>query len=308
MKPKILVIAGPTASGKTKIAVELAKVLNGEIISADSMQIYKNMDIGTAKPTEEEKQGIPHYMMDFLEIGEPFSVAEYVEMASKFAEDVLSRGKVPIFCGGTGLYINSIVEEIKYGDTEGKSEIRQELEDIAKREGNSILYEELKIIDTEAADRIHINDTKRIIRAIEVYKLLGITITEQQLTSKEKEKNYDYKIIGLNISREKLYERINLRVDKMIEQGLPKEAEKIISKLKFEKKITSFQAIGYKEFIPYFNGICSMEEAIEKVKQESRRYAKRQITWFKRTPGIIWIDAENEMNYVISEIQKIYEN
>lgn len=306
MKSKVLVVAGPTASGKTKIGVELAKKLNGEIISADSMQIYKYMDIGTAKPTIEEMQGIPHHLIDFVELGEKFSVVQYKEMANKCIEDILSRGKVPILVGGTGLYINSITEEIKYDETAENKEVREKLEKIAETEGNEKLYAKLKEVDIEAYNRLHLNDTKRIIRALEVFETTGVTITEHQKMSKEIEKKYDYKIVGLWLERERLYARINRRVDIMIENGLEDEARNIISKLNLEGKTTAFQAIGYKEFLKYFNGECSLDDAINSIKQESRRYAKRQVTWFKRTNGLKWIDAERGLKEIIIDIINYY--
>ncbi len=307
MKPKILVVAGPTASGKTKIGVELAKRLNGEIISADSMQIYKYMNIGTAKPNVIEMQGIPHHLIDFVELGENFSVVQYKEMATKCMEDILSRGKVPIFVGGTGLYINSITEEIKYDETAENKEIREKLEKIAETKGNEELYKKLKEVDLDAYNRLHLNDTKRIIRALEVFETTGITITEHQKMSKEIEKKYDYKIVGLWLEREKLYDRINRRVDNMIKEGLETEAKNIIDMLKNSGKVTSFQAIGYKEFLKYFEGEITFDEAISSIKQESRRYAKRQITWFKRTNGLKWIDVERDIEEVIKDIIDYYE-
>jgi len=307
MKPKVLVIAGPTASGKTKISIELAKRLNGEIISADSMQIYKYMNIGTAKPTEGEKEGIPHYLMDFLEPDEKFSVAQYKEMAAKYIEEILSKNKVPIMVGGTGLYINSVTEEINF-DTEivENKKIREKLEKISLEQGNEGLYEELKRVDKDAANRIHLADTKRIIRALEVYKTTGITITEHQKMSKQIDKKYDYKIVGLKIEREKLYERINKRVDLMVKDGLIEEAKEVLDMLSLKGHLTSFQAIGYKEFVPYFNGEITLEEALDTIKQESRRYAKRQITWFKRTNGLEWIDADRDVLKVVNEIIDFY--
>ncbi len=307
MKPKVLVIAGPTASGKTKVAVELAKRIDGEIISADSMQIYKYMNIGTAKPTEEEKENIPHYMLDILDVGDSFSVAQYKERANKYIEEILNRGKTPIIAGGTGLYINSITEEINYDEkAEENKEFREELEKIAEKYGNDRLYEELGRVDEEAVKRIHINDTKRIIRALEVFKTTGTTITEHQKMSKQNEKKYDYKIVGLYIEREKLYERINKRVDLMMEQGLLSEAENVIKMISDKGKLTSFQAIGYKEFVPYFNGEISLDEAILNIKQESRRYAKRQITWFKRTNGLEWFNALEGFDRLIENIIEFF--
>lgn len=308
MKPKVLVIAGPTASGKTGIAIELAKRLNGEIVSADSMQIYKYMNIGTAKPTEEEKCGVLHHMMDFLEVGDKFSVAQYKDMAMKCIEDILSRGKVPIVVGGTGLYINSITEEVNYNEkAEENSEIRSELEKEAMQYGNQKLYDELKKIDPEASKKIHLNDTKRIVRALEVFRETGITITEHQKMSKQNDKKYDYKIVGLYVEREELYERINKRVDLMVSQGLLKEAEDIIKMIENKGRLTSFQAIGYKEFVPYFKGEIGFDEAVENVKRESRRYAKRQITWFKRTDGLKWFDIRNGIDKNIEDIINYFE-
>lgn len=305
MKSKVLVIAGPTAVGKTKIAIETAKRLNGEIISADSMQIYKKMDIGTAKPTVEEMDGIPHHLLSVVEIGEKFSVVDFQKAAYTCIEDILSRGKVPIVCGGTGLYINSLVEEIDYGEVTSSEKLREELEKVAKEKGNAYLYEELKKVDKESAERIKLNDTKRIIRALEVYRVTGKTITEFQRRSKEKEKKYDYIVVGLQMEREKLYERINLRVEEMMKCGLLEEAKAVMEEMNANEKLTSFQAIGYKEFMPFFEGVCSLEEVAEQIKQESRRYAKRQITWFKRTPGLRWFDVSDGVS-VIDKILEFY--
>jgi len=306
-KPTVIVIGGPTASGKSGLAVELAKRINGEIISVDYMQIYKYMNIGTAKTTEGEKEGIPHYLMDFLEPDEKFSVAQYKEMAAKYIEEILSKNKVPIMVGGTGLYINSVTEEINF-DTEivENKKIREKLEKISLEQGNEGLYEELKRVDKDAANRIHLADTKRIIRALEVYKTTGITITEHQKMSKQIDKKYDYKIVGLKIEREKLYERINKRVDLMVKDGLIEEAKEVLDMLSLKGHLTSFQAIGYKEFVPYFNGEITLEEALDTIKQESRRYAKRQITWFKRTNGLEWIDADRDVLKVVNEIIDFY--
>jgi len=305
MRSKVLVIAGPTAVGKTKIAIEVAKRLNGEIISADSMQIYKKMDIGTAKPTIEEMDRIPHHLLSVVEIGEKFSVVDFQKMAFECIEDILSRGKVPIVCGGTGLYINGLIEEIDYGEVTSSDELREELEKVAAEKGNEYLYEELKAVDKESAERIKLNDTKRIIRALEVYKVTGTTITEFQRRSKEKEKKYDYIVVGLSMDREKLYERINLRVDLMMKDGLLEEAKAVLDEMGKNDKLTSFQAIGYKEFLPFFEGLTPLDEVAEMIKQESRRYAKRQITWFKKTPGLYWVDVQ-EASLAIDEIVSYY--
>lgn len=305
MKNKVLVIAGPTAVGKTKIAIEVAKRLNGEIISADSMQIYKDMNIGTAKPTIDEMQGIPHHLLSIVEMGEKFSVVDFQRAAFACIEDIISRGKVPIVCGGTGLYINGLVEEIDYGEVTSSEELREELEKVANEKGNEYLYEELKSVDSESAQRIKLNDTKRLIRALEVYRTTGITITEFQRRSKEKEKKYDYIVVGLSMEREKLYERINLRVDEMMQSGLVEEAKEVLNVIGDNDKLTSFQAIGYKEFLPFFEGNSTLSEVSEMIKQESRRYAKRQITWFKRTPGLCWVEAA-EVDSALDEIVDYY--
>lgn len=305
MKNKVLIIAGPTAVGKTKIAIEVAKRLNGEIISADSMQIYKDMNIGTAKPTTDEMQGIPHHLLSIVEMGEKFSVVDFQRAAFACIEDIISRGKVPIVCGGTGLYINGLVEEIDYGEVTSSEELREELEKVANEKGNEYLYEELKSVDSESAQRIKLNDTKRLIRALEVYRTTGITITEFQRRSKEKEKKYDYIVVGLSMERKKLYERINLRVDDMMQSGLVEEAKEVLNVIGDNDKLTSFQAIGYKEFLPFFEGNFTLSEVSEMIKQESRRYAKRQITWFKRTPGLCWVEAA-EIDSAVDEIVDYY--
>lgn len=303
MKKKVLVITGPTGSGKTKLAIEIAKRLDGEIVSADSMQIYKEMNIGTAKPTIEELSQATHHMVDIVDVGANFSVADYKEMATSCIDDIVSRGKMPIVVGGTGLYINSIVEEINYFDTGESKEFREKLAEIAEKEGNEVLYNELLEKDPEAAKRIHINDLKRIIRALEVYEFSKTTITQQQKNSKEIEKKYDYIIIGLTTERSVLYERINNRVDSMFEKGLLEEARQIINKS--DLLGTSYQAIGYKELKKYFDGECSLEEAKEVIKRESRRYAKRQLTWFRRNQDITWLDIQNNINENIEKVLEI---
>lgn len=303
MKQKVIVIVGPTGIGKTRLSIELAKKIDGEIVSADSMQIYKHMNIGTAKPTIEEQQNIPHYMIDILDIGTNFSVAQYQNMAFSYIEDILKRGKQPIIVGGTGLYINSIIEETKYGEVENSPEYREKLENIARTQGSEVLYEELKQKDSEAANRIHINDLKRIIRALEVFEITGKTITEQQENSKNDNTKYEYIVIGLKTDRETIYNRINLRVDKMLEEGLLAEAKEVLKSM--GDKNTSHQAIGYKELKKYFEGTETLEEATENIKKESRHYAKRQFTWFNRNDKIIWLDSEEDINKNINVIKEL---
>lgn len=291
MKPKVIVIVGPTASGKTDLSIRLAKELNGEIISADSMQIYKKMTIGTAKPTKEEMQGIPHHMIDIVEPNEDFNVAKYKNMAEEKIEEVLSKGKQPIIVGGTGLYIDTLVNGIEFFDIENDFEYRAKLENEVKEKGVDWLYEELKKVDPEAADNIEKNNVRRVIRALEIYKVTGKTKTQLDKESIKGSK-YDYIIFGLLWDREKLYERINLRVDRMLKDGLIEEVKSLIDNEGFSK--TALQGLGYKEVVEYLEGNVSYEEMVEKIKMETRRYAKRQMTWFKRNQNIIWLEASNK--------------
>ena len=281
MKPKVIVIVGPTASGKTSLSIELAKKINGEIVSSDSMQIYKDMNIGSAKPTKEEMQGIKHYLIDEVLPTERFSVAEYKKRAEQAIEEIVKKGKVPIVVGGTGLYANSLIYQVEYNETKLDEKYREQLMEIAKtQEGLNNLYNKAKEIDKEATEKISPNDKKRIIRILEIYNETGKTKTELEKESRKKEVKYDYKIFWINIEREILYERINKRVDIMINQGLIEEVKNLIKK--YPNFPTAMQAIGYKEIVEYLDNKITKEQAIEKIKQESRRYAKRQITWFKR--------------------------
>ncbi|MCC8195962.1 MAG: tRNA (adenosine(37)-N6)-dimethylallyltransferase MiaA [Ruminococcus sp.] len=304
MKQKLIVICGPTASGKTELSVSLAERFDGEVVSADSMQIYKDISIATAKPTTEEMRGIRHHMIDFLSLSEEFSVADYVRLAGECIKDIADRGKVPIVCGGTGLYISSLINGISFDETCSSTELREELSRLAEEKGGEYLLDILREFDPESANRLHPNNLMRIIRAIEVYKISGVTMTEANKLS-QKEIPYDPIMIGLNYSdRELLYERVNLRVDRMLEMGLLSEAKMVSS---MENVATAGQAIGYKEFKPYFAGEKSIEECVESVKQDSRRYAKRQLTWFRRDERINWIyrdllsDDESEFE-IVSEI------
>ncbi len=288
-KPLVAVIVGPTASGKTSLSIEVARRLNGEIVSADSMQIYENMNIATAKPTEEEMQGIPHHLIGFLPMGESFSVASYKQKAVEAINDILSRGKLPIVVGGTGLYVDTLVNNTEFLDYE-KSDIREKLEKRMEQEGSEVLFEELKKVDSVAASKLHLNDTKRIIRALEVYYSTGRTITEQCENSHLHESEYDWCLIGITAeNRQVLYDRINLRVDLMVKDGLLQETESFF-KGDFSK--TAKQAIGYKELKPYLDGHVSLDEALEKLKMETRRYAKRQLTWFRRNEKIHWLKID----------------
>lgn len=293
-KIKVVVIAGPTASGKTAVAANLAKELNGEVVCADSMQIYKGMPIATAVPTEEEMCGVPHHLYSFANPERKYSVADYVKDASEVIEDISLRGKIPVLCGGAGLYIDSLIQNVKFSEIKSSGELRKELTEYAKANGNNALWQMLSEIDPEYAKTLHPNNLIRVIRGIEVFRLTGKTMSQQLKESKSAEPKYDARIFGLYYSdRSKLYERINLRVDKMIEQGLVKEAEQFYKNYSPE---TSAQAIGYKELIPYFEGRETLEECVDKIKQYTRNYAKRQLTWFRKNPEVEWIDCQNVGN------------
>lgn len=304
MKPKVVVIVGPTASGKTAVSIELAKRLNGEIISADSMQIYKEMNIGSAKPTEDEKQGIYHHMIDVVEPTENFNVAKYKEMAEECIKKILNKGKLPIIVGGTGLYVSTLTNGIEFSEIERDEKYRKELENIAEKEnGAEVLFEKLKEVDPEAANVIDKNNVRRVIRALEIYKVTGKTKTQVDRES-IKELKYDYRIFGMLWDRQELYDRIDKRVDIMIEMGLVGEVKEL-----YEKGIssTAIQGLGYKEIIEYLDEKVTLEEAIEKIKQETRRYAKRQMTWFKRDKNIIWLNANRKEEVVSAICQNIRE-
>lgn len=302
MKKKVIVIVGPTASGKTALSIELAKKINGEIVSCDSMQIYKHMDIGSAKPTIEEMQGIKHYMIDIVEPNERFSVAEYKKQAEKSIEEILSKGKVPIVVGGTGLYADSLVYGIEYPEIEFDEEYRKKLEKMDIQ----TLYEMAKKIDQQAIEKISQNDKKRIIRILEIYHSTGKTKTEIEIESRKKGAKYDYIVFAINMNREILYERINKRVDIMIQNGLIEEVKNLLKQ--YDKFPTAMQGLGYKEVVDYLNGILTKEQMIDKVKQESRRYAKRQLTWFRKNKQIIWLDGQSDieknLNIIIDEFNK----
>ena len=304
-KPKVIVIVGPTASGKTALSIELAKKINGEIVSCDSMQIYKDMNIGSAKPTTEEMQGIKHYLIDEVEPTQRFSVAEYKKRAEQAIEEIIEKGKVPIIVGGTGLYANSLIYGIEFDQIKFDEKYRYKLmQEAETEEGLQKLYEQAKKIDHKAMEKISFNDKKRIIRVLEIFHSTGKNKTQQEIESRKKELKYNYKVFAINIERQKLYERINKRVDIMIAQGLIDEVKHILKK--YKEFPTAMQAIGYKEVVEYLNGLITKDEAIEKIKQESRRYAKRQITWFKRIEDIIWLNGlekiQNNLVIILEEI------
>ena len=298
-KPKVIVICGPTASGKTALSIELAKKINGEIISSDSMQIYKYMDVGTAKPTQEEMQGIQHYLLNFVEPNQRYSVAEFKKDAENAIEQILAKGKVPIIVGGTGLYVDSLIYGIEYQDIKLDENYRAELEKRVEKEGLETLYIEAQKIDSQAVEKISENDKKRILRILEIYHATGKNKTEQEIESRKNGVKYDYKVFAINMDREKLYERINKRVDIMIEQGLIEEVENLLKK--YNEFPTAMQGLGYKEVVEYLENKISKEEMIEKIKRETRRYAKRQLTWFRKNKQTIWI-GPHDLQKILNEI------
>lgn len=292
-KPIVIVIGGPTASGKTGLSIALAKEINGQIISADSMQIYKEMNIGTAKVTKEEMKGIKHYLIDRVYPNERYSVAQFKEDAEKAIRTILEEGKVPIVVGGTGLYINSLIYNIHYEDTKIDEEYRKFLEKRVEEEGLETLYQEAKAIDEEATRKISERDQKRILRILELYHQTGKTKTQLEIESRKEEPKYDYRVFGLHWEREVLYDRINQRVDQMLKQGLIQEVETIWKK--YKEFPTAMQGLGYKEVVQYLKEEVSYEEMEENIKRESRRYAKRQMTWFRAIPSIKWLEGEEKI-------------
>lgn len=303
---KVIVICGPTASGKTALSIELAKRINGEVVSADSMQIYDEMSIGTAKPDEEEMQGIKHYLIGNVSPTTRYSVSDYKSDAMNAIEEIINKNKMPIVVGGTGLYVNSLIYGIDYPEVKTDLEYREELEKIAKKGGLKHLYEKAMQIDPEAAKNISENDKKRIIRILEIYKETGKTKTQLEIESRKNGVPYDYRVFAINMPREILYDRINRRVDIMIERGLIDEVKQLYEKYGEELR-TAVQGIGYKEVIDYLNGVYSKEEMVEKIKMETRRYAKRQLTWFRKIQDIIWIDGlndiQNNVDIILEEIK-----
>lgn len=288
-KTKVLAVVGPTASGKTALAIELAKRFNGEVVSCDSMQIYKGMEIASAAPDENEMQGIVHHLIGFVSPNTKFSVSRYCDYAKKCITDIASRGKLPILCGGTGLYYSSLADGLTFVDAPADEKLRSELYQRAEKEGGEVLLRELARFDPETAARLHPNQIPRIVRAIEIYRESGLTITQQNELSRQGGCTLDMLVIGLNYKdRSVLYDRVNRRVDIMIQNGLVDEARKALE----QYKGTSVQAIGHKELAGYIEGTVSLEECAEKLKQQTRRYAKRQLTWFRRDERIHWIDID----------------
>lgn len=286
-KIPLIAVIGPTASGKTGLAVEIAKKFGGEVVSADSMQIYSELTVGTAKPTEKEMEGVPHHLIGHKSIDEEYSVVDYVEEAKNAIADIFSRGKLPVLCGGTGLYVDSLLSNTEFSEIKSDPDVRKKLYDFAEENGNEALFEKLKEIDPESAAKTHANNLIRVVRAMEVYEVTGKTMSEHQKDSHPIPSIYDVCYIGTNFAdRDKLYARIEQRIDEMLEEGVEEEARFLFE---HNGTCTAAQAIGYKEFYPYFRGEMSREDAISVLKKETRHYAKRQITWFRRNDKINWL-------------------
>lgn len=290
--PRVCILAGPTAVGKTNLSLSLARNLCGEIISADSAQVYKYMDIGTAKITRDEMQGIKHYMIDEVFPDESFSVAEFKDRADKYIRNINDNGKLPIITGGTGLYINSLLNNLEFTESISDEAFRNEMKELAEEKGNEYVHNLLEKVDPAAHKKLHPNDLRRVIRALEVYRHTGKPISYFQEESKKQPPKYQYAYIVLTMNRMKLYERINMRVDLMVERGLIEEVEGLL-KMGFNKDLPSMQALGYKEIIDYLEGRCRKEEAVEILKRNTRHYAKRQLTWFRSDKRIFWIHMDN---------------
>lgn len=295
MKKPLIILTGPTAVGKTKASIGLAKALNGEIISADSMQVYKEMDIGSAKIRPEEMQGIQHYLVDVLEPDEEFHVVRFQQMAKQAMEEIYAKGKVPIVVGGTGFYIQALLYDIDFTESNENTAYREELEKLAKEKGAEYLHDMLREIDPASADSIHANNVKRVIRALEFYKLTGQKISEHNEKERAKESPYEFCYFVLNDERQRLYDRIDARIDQMLEDGLLEEVAALKNK-GYTKDMVSMQGLGYKEILDYLNGNYTLDEAIYILKRDTRHFAKRQLTWFRRERDVIWID-KNEYGH-----------
>lgn len=295
---KVLVICGATASGKTSLAVECAKKLNTEVISADSQLIYKGLNVGTAKPTAEEMCGVKHHMIDIVESTESFNVGNYREAALPIMKKLLSDGKIPVICGGTGFYINSLLFDLSYGNIEGNGEIRKKYSDFLEAHGKEALFEKLREADPETAEKLHVNDIKRVIRALEIYELSGKRKSEQHDNMISA---FDYLAVAINFKREELYDRINKRVDKMLDCGLVEEVQGLLSR-GIDEKYQCMQAIGYKEVLAALKNGNLRSTMSDIIKQNTRHYAKRQIVFFKKLPNIVWLEPEQATAEYITEL------
>jgi tRNA dimethylallyltransferase len=290
MKEPLVILTGPTAVGKTKLSIALAKAIGGEIISADSMQVYKHMDIGSAKIRPEEMQGVPHYLVDVLEPSEEFHVVRFQEMAKQAMKEIRSHGHIPILVGGTGFYIQAIVNDIDFTENEA-SPYRQELEQLAEEKGAAWLHEKLREVDPESAQAIHANNVKRVIRALEFYRMTGTKISAHNEEQREKASPYNFAYFVLNDDRAKLYARIEQRIDEMLSEGLVDEVRRL-KQMGYHRGMVSMQGLGYKEILAYLDGECTLEEAVEILKRDTRHFAKRQLTWFRREREVIWMEKE----------------
>lgn len=294
MKP-LIILTGPTSVGKTKLSIELAKAVKGEIISADSMQVYRWMDIGTAKIKPEEMEGIPHYLIDEFEPDEEFNVVKFQRLAKQYMEDIYRKGKIPLLVGGTGFYIQSILKDVDFTQTEKEENYREEFERIAKEKGAVYLHQLLYEVDPESANQIHQNNIKKVIRALEYHKQTGLMISHHNKEQSQKVSPYEFVYFVLNDDREKLYANIEKRIDQMIKEGLLEEVKSLRAK-GYTRDMVSMQGLGYKEILAFCEGECSLEEAINILKRDTRHFAKRQLTWFKREDKVTWID-KSKFNY-----------
>lgn len=306
-KKPLIVITGPTSVGKTENSIKIAKALNGEVISADSMQVYRHMDIGTAKITTEEMQGVPHHLIDCLDPTEEFNICTFKEMADKAIEDILSRGKMPIIVGGTGFYIQSVLKDVNFADEDDDNTIRQELQKLADENGAEYMHKMLSEIDPESAESIHANNVKRVIRAIEYYRQTGEKISVHNAKESQNESPYDYMYFVINNDRDVLYKRIEDRIDIMLRDGLVAEVEKLRD-MGCNRDMVSMKGLGYKEILQYLEGEISLDEAVYILKRDTRHFAKRQITWFKREKDVIWMnypDYDNDKNKMLEAMLKM---
>lgn len=310
-KNKLIVLTGPTAVGKTALSIQLAKRIGGEIVSADSMQVYKYMDIGSAKITKEEMEEVPHHLIDVLDPDEEFHVFRFQEMAKEAIKGIYERGHLPILVGGTGFYIQALVYDIAFGEEEDHSAIRERLENTAREKGSAYLYEYLEKVDPDSAKIIHPNNQKRIIRALEFYELNGTPISEHNKRERQKKSPYDFCYFVLNDDRELIYQKIDQRVDEMLAKGLVEEV-RTLKEMGFQKDMVSMQGLGYKEILSYLDGECTLDEAVYLIKRDTRHFAKRQLTWFKRERDVIWIDKKafeydnnKILNFMLEKFDKL---
>lgn len=310
MKKSLIILTGPTAVGKTELSIQLAKKINGSVISADSMQVYRHMDIGSAKISREEMQEVPHYLIDTFEPDEEFHVVKFQEYAKKYMQEIYDQGRIPIVTGGTGFYIQALLYDIDFTKEQEDCAYRRELEQFVQEHGACALHERLKAIDEKAAEEIHANNVKRVIRALEFHHLSGEKISEHNEKERQKESPYNFAYFVLNDERENLYRRINQRVDKMLEQGLLAEVQKL-KDMGYHRQMVSMQGLGYKEILEYLEGTCTLEDAIYRIKRDTRHFAKRQLTWFRREREVIWVnkpdftyDNDKMIAYMTVEMRK----